>query len=103
MLDPTSPDAYSWSPPADKAFVEAFDAGYLNDLQAHTMPLRFIAGIEPGDVDVEEFKLYQQSIWQIPEPVTVTFSNVDPEVLEILCGQPIVPLYARQIPCKGTE
>lgn len=31
-LDPVSPDAYSWSPPADRAFVEAYDAGYLNDL-----------------------------------------------------------------------
>jgi len=32
VLDPTSPDAYSWSPPADRSFIEAYDAGYLLDL-----------------------------------------------------------------------
>lgn len=38
MLDPTSPDAYSWTPPVDRSFVDAFDAGYLLDLAHQELP-----------------------------------------------------------------
>lgn len=35
--------------------------------------------------------------WAIP------LTNVDPEVLEILFGEAVVPLCNRQIPAEGTE
>lgn len=63
---------------------------------------RFIVGIDPSAIDPEEIKGLNV-LWQIPEPMTIQTRHLDPEVLEILFGGPVVPLCNREIPERGTE
>lgn len=86
MLNPNDPAAYQW-PPLD---------------QHPDFVPRFITGIDAA-IDPEDLKPSPMVIWQIPEPMTVESRWIDPEVLEILFGQPVVPLCCRQLPAKGTE
>lgn len=70
----------------------------------HVFPLRFIAGVDPADIDLQAIKL--DVIWQIPEPMTVRtipFGPVGLEVIELLTGLPFIPLCDRQLPAEGQE
>jgi hypothetical protein len=90
MLDPTTDEAYQWP-------VTKLDP-YVGFVQ------RFIVGVDPAtDPDDLPMCLDSQVIWQIPEPMTIQTRNIDPELLEIIYGQAVVPLCSRQLPTKGTE
>jgi len=132
MSDPASDEAYQWVPPTDSSIVDAFtpsdwqEVGWI-DAEAPPSPLftlpegyrpatsyeqavgyvhfaqRFICGIDPDDIDPEEIRRVNV-IWQIPQPMTITTrADINPEVLEIAFGRPIIALCDRQIPAEGTE
>jgi len=62
------------------------------------MPMRLII---PDDVELEDIKI--DVLWQIPEPMTIETRHLDPDLLELIFGGPVVPLGARQIPAEGVE
>ena len=90
---------------ADAAFAAApFEVTDLSPYiaQVDNFVQRFICGIDPGDIDIDEVRRVDV-IWQIPEPMTIRTRVIDPDLLELIFGQPVIPLCARQIPERGTE
>lgn len=108
MSDPTSDEAYRWPVLTEShaaRWVADYDAAHerafeVADLSA-LMP-RFIVGIDPA-TNPADLKIDPMVIWQIPKPMTITTRNIDPELLELIYGQAVVPLCNREIPTKGTE
>jgi hypothetical protein len=98
-MNPNDPAAYEW--PTD-SFDRNLGHTVLDPYPGFVQ--RFICGIDPGDIKPEDLKPSPMVIWQIPEPMTIESRWIaDPDILEILFGQPVVPLCNRQIPTKGTE
>lgn len=84
----------------------AYDDSYLRtDLAFVSEPIpdgflqRFIAGVNQ---DIET--LAEAAVtWRTPIVMTFETRHLDPELLEILCGQPVVPLCLLPIPAEGQE
>lgn len=77
--------------------------GYVEADEIHSWgsgaPLKVILGVDQDP----ETAFVSTNVWQTPTTVTLEARHLDPEVLEILFGQPVVPLCDRDIPAEGQE
>ena len=83
------------------SFAVRTNPAYDDSWLAHVIPMRFIAGIDQGDIDPEFLK--PGILWSEPVTMTIETRRLDPDLLELLFGQPVVPLCHQEIPCKGQE
>jgi hypothetical protein len=104
MSDPTSaPDGFARRWVAD--YDQLHEPFEVQDLGPAFFLPRYILGINPDLSVTNAYDPAPDVIWQIPEPMTIETRvfDVDPEVLEILFGGPVIALCDRQIPGRGTE